>query len=391
MTFSINTNSSAMAAVRSLNTISNDMQKTQARVETGLKINQAKDDPAVFAITQKMRADIKGMDAVKDSLAFGKATLSTANTGIKQISDELGKLKETVLKGSQQGLDVAKINEQIKNALDNIDGFAKSSVYNGVNLLVDASNAPAGVTNTALGVIKDLSGSTISIGNQDSTASGLGLAGLTVDQGQMSVTFDQTMAFANGDAISLVGKDGKTHTFEFNDGTATLTSQPTDTTTVRDVQYDAATQSPMEGLNAMADAIKNAGFGARVEGNKLIVTGALDTAASVTATTSAGTGATVAAVNASADTAVDTIDAAINLLGTKMATLGAASSQVEGMQDFSKALQDSLKEGLGALVDADLAEESAKLTALQTKQQLAVQSLSIANQNSQSLTSLFRG
>ncbi len=391
MAFSINTNSSAMAAVRSLNTISNDMQKTQARVETGLKINQAKDDPAVFAITQKMRADIKGMDAVKDSLAFGKATLSTANTGIKTISDELGKLKETVLKGSQQGLDVAKINEQISKALSNIDGFAKSSTYNGVNLLVDSADAPATVSHSALGVIKDLSGSTISIGNQDSTAKGLGLAGLTVDQGQMSVKFDQSMAFANGNSMSVVDKAGKTHTFEFNDGTALLTSQPNDTTSVKAVQFDSATQSPMEGLNAMAQAMSDAGFGARVEGNQLIVSGAIDTAASVAATTSAGTGATVATVNASATTAIETIDAAIDLLGTKMATLGAASSQVEGMQDFSKALQDSLKEGLGALVDADLAEESAKLTALQTKQQLAVQSLSIANQNSQSLTSLFRG
>jgi flagellin len=49
-----------------------------------------------------------------------------------------------------------------------------------------------------------------------------------------------------------------------------------------------------------------------------------------------------------------------------------------------------VKEGLGALVDADLAEESARLTALQTRQQLATQSLSIANQQSQSLLSLFR-
>jgi flagellin len=50
-----------------------------------------------------------------------------------------------------------------------------------------------------------------------------------------------------------------------------------------------------------------------------------------------------------------------------------------------------VKEGLGSLVDADLAEESAKLTSLQTKQQLAVQSLSIANSAPQSLLSLFRG
>ncbi|KAK0350754.1 hypothetical protein LTR94_027714, partial [Friedmanniomyces endolithicus] len=51
---------------------------------------------------------------------------------------------------------------------------------------------------------------------------------------------------------------------------------------------------------------------------------------------------------------------------------------------------DALEAGVGNLVDADLAKESAKLTALQTKQQLGVQALSIANSSSQTLLSLFR-
>ena len=57
---------------------------------------------------------------------------------------------------------------------------------------------------------------------------------------------------------------------------------------------------------------------------------------------------------------------------------------------FVNKLQDSLESGVGNLVDADLAKESAKLTALQTKQQLGVQALSIANSSSQILLGLFR-
>ncbi|WP_268865013.1 flagellin, partial [Brevundimonas mediterranea] len=57
---------------------------------------------------------------------------------------------------------------------------------------------------------------------------------------------------------------------------------------------------------------------------------------------------------------------------------------------FTNKLQDSIEAGVGNLVDADLAKESAKLTALQTKQQLGVQALSIANSASQTLLSLFR-
>ncbi len=60
------------------------------------------------------------------------------------------------------------------------------------------------------------------------------------------------------------------------------------------------------------------------------------------------------------------------------------------MQTFTSDLSDSLTSGVGALTDADLSAESAKLTSLQTKQQLAIQSLSIANSQSQSILSLFR-
>jgi flagellin len=91
-----------------------------------------------------------------------------------------------------------------------------------------------------------------------------------------------------------------------------------------------------------------------------------------------------------ASSAIDIVNEAISTVNRIVAELGARLSQVEGQQEFTKQLTDSLKEGLGALVDADLAEESARLTSLQTKQQLAIQSLSIANQQGQALLGLFR-
>jgi len=91
-----------------------------------------------------------------------------------------------------------------------------------------------------------------------------------------------------------------------------------------------------------------------------------------------------------ASSAIAVVDEAIRMVNTIVAELGARLSQVEGQQEFTKQLTDSIREGLGALVDADLAEESARLTSLQTKQQLAIQSLSIANQQGQALLGLFR-
>ncbi|SPU53577.1 Flagellin [Brevundimonas vesicularis] len=84
------------------------------------------------------------------------------------------------------------------------------------------------------------------------------------------------------------------------------------------------------------------------------------------------------------------VDAAIAKVTDALSTLGTQSKSVSRQVTFLNKLQDATEAGIGNLVDADLAKESAKLTALQTKQQLGVQALSIANQSSQTLLSLFR-
>lgn len=73
------------------------------------------------------------------------------------------------------------------------------------------------------------------------------------------------------------------------------------------------------------------------------------------------------------------------------ARLGAVSSRINEAHDFVSNLRDSIDSGVGRLVDANMEDESSRLSALQTQQQLAVQSLSIANSSSQNLLSLFRG
>ena len=106
-------------------------------------------------------------------------------------------------------------------------------------------------------------------------------------------------------------------------------------------------------------------------------------AAATTVATATGAilraGATVAAV-----------DAAGAAFNARLATLGSHSKSLERQLTFTSKMQDALESGVGNLVDADLAKESARLTALQTKQQLGVQALGIANQSSSILLSLFR-
>ena len=84
------------------------------------------------------------------------------------------------------------------------------------------------------------------------------------------------------------------------------------------------------------------------------------------------------------------VQTAIEAVTADLATLGTQSKSLERMVSFTSKMEDALEVGIGNLVDADLAKESARLTALQTKQQLGVQALSIANSSSSVLLGLFR-
>jgi flagellin len=84
------------------------------------------------------------------------------------------------------------------------------------------------------------------------------------------------------------------------------------------------------------------------------------------------------------------VTAGINSVASAAADLGAVKNRISTNTEFVKTLMDSVDRGVGQLVDADMNAESTRLQALQTQQQLGVQALSIANQNSQSILSLFR-
>jgi len=93
---------------------------------------------------------------------------------------------------------------------------------------------------------------------------------------------------------------------------------------------------------------------------------------------------------ANAQAMIDTLTTTQSNLTTALGQLGSASRKIDAQQSFTSKLSDTIEAGIGNLVDADLAKESAKLQALQVKQQLGVQALSIANQAPQTITSLFR-
>lgn len=391
---SINTNSSAMAAVRALNTISKDLSSTQSRVESGLKVGQASDNSAIFSIAQKMRGDLSSMSKVSDNLSFGSAALGVAQSAATKISDQLNTLRSSVSQVGQSGIDQATLAQQAKAIMDNIDNFAASASYNGVNLLDNSgslkvvSDTSGTILNTAGGDLRTSSGSGLGLGSLLQTTAGI-VTGFTAQNGStLAFSGDYTASDADVFSVAVAQSDGstKSYVFELNDSAVdgTLTSSTNANTELNSVNVTAGDSSTSV-VSKLATAMQSAGLSASIDGNgNLVVNNG-----TVTATATTGT---VTATNSPANSqALKLVDAAITKVTSFLSTIGSAINQVDGLKDFTSSLNDSLTEGLGALVDADLTEESARLSSLQAKQQLATQSLSIANQGSQNLLSLFRG
>jgi flagellin len=156
-------------------------------------------------------------------------------------------------------------------------------------------------------------------------------------------------------------------------------------------------------VTALTDTIVSIATSAQVNGVNLTSSAATDLDVTVSVVRDASGALTAEAVTVAAqdlealgaaltvgtDT-LDDIDTLIDTANAAAAAFGAAQARIEAQGEFAMKQADSLKEAVGSLVDADMEEASARLTALQTQQQLGIQALSIANQAPQSILSLFR-
>jgi flagellin len=131
-------------------------------------------------------------------------------------------------------------------------------------------------------------------------------------------------------------------------------------------------------------------FSAGSATNNLVVQTGISSTYSVHAAAAAATTVSTATTATRATATVTAVDTATAAFNARLAVLGSHSKSLERQNIFVGKMQDALESGIGNLVDADLAKESARLTALQTKQQLGVQALGIANQSSSILLGLFR-
>jgi flagellin len=150
----------------------------------------------------------------------------------------------------------------------------------------------------------------------------------------------------------------------------------------------AVSNADFNGVNLIDGSVANITSLANANGTSVITTASqnLSLAGGIISVAATDTIGTVTAATAMITTVGNSLTAVDNAL----ATLGTASKSLGDQLTFVSNLQDTLETGIGNLVNANLAKESATLTALQTKQQLGIQALSIANSSSSALLGLFR-
>jgi flagellin len=157
---------------------------------------------------------------------------------------------------------------------------------------------------------------------------------------------------------------------------------------LRDQITSIGANAVFDGTNMIAATPNDAiSLGDATGANGITVAGASLALGGTVITVAAGTALDT---TANALLALPLVNASITNLGTQLATWGAGAKRLEVHKNFISKLSDALTNGIGSIVDADLSKESAKLQSLQTKQQLGIQALSIANSSSQTALSLFR-
>jgi len=135
---SINTNPGALIALQNLTRINGDLQETQRRVSTGLEVSSAKDNPALFALAQKQRAELGSIESVQQGLRIGTSAVDVALAAGESISDVLVELREVASQATDASLsaeDRTILVDQFISLRDQITRLVDSAEIGGRNLL----------------------------------------------------------------------------------------------------------------------------------------------------------------------------------------------------------------------------------------------------------------
>jgi len=179
----IMTNAGSITAQSNLIGVSRGMQESIGRLSSGIRINSAADDAAGMAVSENMRAQLKGFQQAMRNSNDGIAILQTAESGYQSVSDMLIRMRELAVQSANDSLsdtERAYLNTEFADIISEIDRVADSVEYNGIKLLNGSANGSGtmtfqvGTRNTSNDRI------TVRLVSQNTGVSGLVVSGLSV-------------------------------------------------------------------------------------------------------------------------------------------------------------------------------------------------------------------
>ena len=329
------------------------MDTTQERLSTGKKVNSAIDNPSSYYTAQSLTNRASDLSSLLDSMGQAVQTIQAANEGIEAITEFASQAKAIAnsANDTSEGASIENYMKQFDEILKQIDGIAKDSGYKGVNLL-------GGKDQELKVVFNEDRSSSLTVKGDEADAKGLGMNAATGKW--IETTQGNAAAFTKGakidDKAYVYGADGKV--------------------------YQATKEIAAQGTpNLQKDLAALVADGSLVETSyKVDVSGGATGAKNFDIKSIKKD-----AINAS----ITEVEGAVSKLRNMASVFGNNYSIVENREEFTENLINVLEEGADKLTLADMNEESANMLALQTRQQLAINSLSLASQAAQSVLSLF--
>jgi flagellin len=386
---SILTNAAALTALASLNMTQQNLAITQSQISTGLKVASAADNAAYWSIAQNLTSDTGVLGAVNSSLTQSQSILGAATAAIQNVITTIQSIQSALTEAANPSADLAQIQTTLTSLGTQLTNAVNGASFNGLNLLDGSQDA------NALSFVSGYNVSSAGVATFNSIA--LQTQGLT-GTGTTSVTSTGADITDASTIAGIIGLATTTNTLSYVNDVITATTGSTTAAGTVKIQSESlsgvVTTTTYTGVNADGNATGLTGTGAPALG----IGGAVATLhVSTTTTPPAGlltqsgvnlTNLTVSSSNVSATQTA--VNAALSAVTSYASIIGSTANEMTQATTFNSALSNNYTTGISALVDADMNEASTRLQALQTQQQLGVQSLSIANQSSQLILKLFQ-
>ncbi len=374
---SILTNAVALSALQSLEMTQQNLATTQAQISTGLKVASAADNASYWSIATQLRSNTGVLGAVNDSLSQSQSVLGAATSALNSVITTINSIKTVLTEATNPGADLAALNTTLTSLGQQLTNAVNGASFNGLNLL-DGSTAGA-----ALNFVSGYNVSSAGVATFSNIA--LTTQALTGAGGVPSTVVAPNITNATTIAALNALADNHASVLSYGQDVVDKTTDPTgDTFTVSSMDLAGnTTTTTYTGLDANGNVTTNAAavsFGVSVKTTPpagMLTQGGVNLTAMVT------TAATAASQ-------LTQVDAALQAVTSYSSIIGSTSDAMTTASNFNTSLSSNYTTGISALVDADMNQASTRLQALQTQQQLGVQSLSIANQSSQLILKLFQ-